>query len=99
MFNDEHVTNIVQTLLFYYAQEDKNIWSLENNGIYYVKSAYKILTKELVDNDQIWMLKSWLIVLCCFYLKEKKIQNNWISLVVENPLMLKPHGGLPKKVT
>jgi hypothetical protein len=43
------VQKIANTLLYDYVKNDKYIWHKENDGIYYVCSAYHLCVQELLD--------------------------------------------------
>jgi len=66
IFDQQTVTNIINTPLYPSLREDRLIWSKENIGDYSVRSAYRYCMQELLDTsvfktpgnwDMIWKLK------------------------------------------
>jgi hypothetical protein len=49
LFAPSIVQKIANTLLYDYVKNDKYIWHKENDGIYYVCSAYHLCVQELLD--------------------------------------------------
>jgi hypothetical protein len=54
LFAPSIVQKIANTLLYDYVKNDKYIWHKENDGIYYVCSAYHLCVQELLDK---WWLE------------------------------------------
>ncbi|XP_024634347.2 uncharacterized protein [Medicago truncatula] len=58
-FVEDMATNILNTPLHHQVLTDKLIWKAEKNGLYSVKSAYRICIKEVINNDHLCKPGYW----------------------------------------
>jgi len=64
MFESDTAARILQTLLFVQVVDDRLIWKAERNGLYSVKSAYRLCVKELVDTSHFRQPGLWSGIWC-----------------------------------
>jgi hypothetical protein len=59
LFKPSCAAKILATPLFKSVYDDKRIWRVENNGVYSVKSAYRLCVQELLDTSHLKMHGEW----------------------------------------
>lgn len=59
LFSTEGVHAIIQTPLFPSVQEDKVVWQEESNGLYSVRSGYRIAAREVVPSTHYYVQGEW----------------------------------------
>ncbi|KEH38123.1 hypothetical protein MTR_2g461720 [Medicago truncatula] len=59
LFSTEGVHAIIQTSLFPSVQEDKVVWQEESNGLYSVRSGYRIAAWEVVPSTHYYVQGEW----------------------------------------
>ncbi|XP_024630887.1 uncharacterized protein [Medicago truncatula] len=59
VFDDASAASILQTSLFEQVTDDALIWKAERNGLYSVKSAYRLCVEELIDTAHLRRDEYW----------------------------------------
>jgi len=59
VFSSNIANSILRTLLFDEVMDDKLIWNFEKNGLYFVKSAYRLCMEELVEASHLRRSGYW----------------------------------------
>ena len=62
IFEVQDVEAILRTPLLNVDQQDTKIWDYTPNGVYSVKSAYKVIMNELVDNEHLAISSNWRLI-------------------------------------
>jgi hypothetical protein len=59
VFEPSCAAKIIATPLYKSVSDDKRFWRVENNGIYSVRSAYRLCVQELIDTSHLKMNGAW----------------------------------------
>ncbi|CAJ2637135.1 unnamed protein product [Trifolium pratense] len=62
LLDSSGIDKVLHTPLFDSVVEDKHIWRMEKNGVYSVRSAYRLCVQELLDTSHLKMDDTWNLI-------------------------------------